>query len=80
MLKTDGANAKKKAGKACQAPKTWSDLKGNKNYFELAGGASYQGFKLQRVKLQQVYEGNPGEVRVNEGWSYQESTVPTFLL
>ena len=27
------------------------DLRGNKNYFELAGGSSYRGFKLQRVKL-----------------------------
>ena len=46
----------------CHALKTWfelsrvklyrNELKGNKNYFELAGGASYQGFELRRVKLQ----------------------------
>ena len=46
----------------CQALKTWfelsrvtlyrNDLKGNKNYFELAGGSCNQGFKLLRVKLQ----------------------------
>ena len=46
----------------CQLHKTWfkllrvklyrNDLKGNKNYFELAGGSSYLGFKLLRVKLQ----------------------------
>ena len=29
-----------------------NDLKGNKNYFELAGGWSYRGFELPRVKLQ----------------------------
>ena len=29
-----------------------NDLKGNKNYFELTGGLSYQGFELTRVKLQ----------------------------
>ena len=27
------------------------DLRGNKNYFELAGGWSYRGFELPRVKL-----------------------------
>jgi len=27
-------------------------LRGNKNHFELAGGLSYQGFELPRVKLQ----------------------------
>ena len=26
-----------------------NDLKGNKNYFELAGGLSYRGFELPRV-------------------------------
>ena len=46
----------------CHALKTWfelsrvklyrNELKGNKNYFELAGGSSYQGFDLRRVKLQ----------------------------
>ena len=29
-----------------------NELKGNKNYFELAGGSSYRGFELPRVKLQ----------------------------
>ena len=29
-----------------------NDLKGNENWFELAGGSSYRGFKLPRVKLQ----------------------------
>ena len=29
-----------------------NELKGNKNYFELARGSSYRGFKLPRVKLQ----------------------------
>ena len=32
------------------------------SYLELAGGSSYHGFKLPRVKLQLnlLYEGNPG--------------------
>ena len=30
------------------------------SYLELAGGSSYHGFKLPRVKLQQMDEGNPG--------------------
>ena len=38
------------------------DLKGNKDYFELVGGSTYQGFELPRVKLQYMYEGNPGEI------------------
>ena len=29
-----------------------NDLNRNKNYFELAGGLSYRGFELPRVKLQ----------------------------
>ena len=28
-----------------------NDLRGKKNYFELAGGLSYRGFELLRVKL-----------------------------
>ena len=28
-----------------------NDLKGNKDYFELAGGSSYQGFELPRVTV-----------------------------
>ena len=39
-----------------------NNLKGNKNYFELAGGLSYQGLELLRVKLQWMYEGNPVEI------------------
>ena len=45
----------------CQARKAWfelsrvnsyrNDLKGNKHYFELAGGSSYRGFELPSVKL-----------------------------
>ena len=45
----------------CQALKAWfglsrmnlyrNDLRGNKNYFELARGLSYRGFELLRVKL-----------------------------
>ena len=29
-----------------------NELRGNKNYFEIAGGSSYRGFELPRVKLQ----------------------------
>ena len=29
-----------------------NDLRGNTNYFELAGGSRYRGFELPRVKLQ----------------------------
>ena len=56
----------------CHALITWlelsreklyrNDLKGNKNYFELAGGSSYRGFEFPRVKLRLIYEGNPGEI------------------
>ena len=45
-----------------RANKTWfelsrvklyrNDLKGNKKYFELAGGSNYPGFELSKVKLQ----------------------------
>ena len=31
-------------------------------YFNLAGGLSYQGLAFLRVKLQENYEGNPGEI------------------
>ena len=57
-----------------------NDLKGNKNYFELAEGSNYRGFELPRVKLQWLYEGNPGEIDfgssqrevwVSEDLSYQ---------
>ena len=52
------------------------------NWFELAGGSSYRGFELPRVKLQLMYDGNlveidfgssKREVRVSEGSSYRES-------
>ena len=39
-----------------------NDLKGNENWFELAGGSSYRGFELPRVKLQYMYDANPGEI------------------
>ena len=37
-------------------------LRRNKNYFELAGGSSYRGFELPRVKLKDMYDGNPKEI------------------
>ena len=58
-----------------------SDLKGNKNYFNLAGVSSYRGFELPRINYS---KGNLGEidsgssqhkVRVSEVSSYLESTV-----
>ena len=74
----------------CHVLKTWFELsrvklyrnnqKGNKNYFDLAGGSSYRGFKLQRIKFRE----NPREinfglslhkVRISEGLSYWESAV-----
>ena len=39
-----------------------NDLRENKNYFELEGGSCYLGFELPRVKLQQMYEENPGKI------------------
>ena len=60
--------------------KTWSELsrvksyrnylKGNKNFFKLAGG--YQGYS----KCMEEIKGKSILVRVSEGSSYQESTVP----
>ena len=44
--------------------------KGNENCFELAGGSGYRGFELPRVKLQLMYDGNPGEI--NFGLSKRE--------
>ena len=38
-----------------------NDLRRNKN-FKLAGDLSYRGFELPRVKLQSMYDGNPGEI------------------
>ena len=53
---------------ACRALKAWfessrinlygSDLKGNKNYFELAGGSSYRGYNNRKC----MKEINPGEI------------------
>ena len=39
-----------------------NDLRGNKNYFELAGDSSYRGLELPREKLRLMYDGNPGEM------------------
>ena len=36
-----------------------NELKGNKNYFELAGGSSYRGFELSRVRVAE------GKITVN---------------
>ena len=53
----------------------------------VGGSSSFRGFELLRVKLEQMYDGNPREVdfgscwhevRVSEGSSYQESTVFTI--
>ena len=54
------------------------------NMVRVSGSSSYPGFELPSVKLQWMYDGNPGEidfgssyreVRVSEGSSYGESTV-----
>ena len=54
------------------------DLKGNKNYFELAEDSSYRGFELPRLndsKCMNEIQGKSILVRVSrEGSSYQEST------
>ena len=60
-----------------------NDLRGNENWFELAGVRVIMGFELPRVKLQWMYNGNPGEI--DFGWvnarfklvriCYRESTV-----
>ena len=39
-----------------------NDLRRNKHYFELAEGSSYRGFELPKVKLEEMYEGNPREI------------------
>ena len=48
-----------------------NDLKGNENWLELAGDSSYRGFELPRVKLQYMYDENPGEI--DFGSSYLET-------
>ena len=74
----------------CHVLNTWFELsrvklyrnnqKGNKNCFELAGGSSYRGFELQRIKFRE----NPREinfglswrkVQISEGSSFWESAV-----
>ena len=52
-----------------------SDLKGNKNYFELAGVSSYRGFELPRINYSKGNQGKWILVRVSEGSSYLDSTV-----
>ena len=60
-----------------------NDLKGNKNYFWLAGGS--EGFELPRVNgkisvnVWRKSRGNPTLVRVSEGSSYRESIVKSPL-
>ena len=49
-----------------------TELKGNKNYFEIAGGSSYRWFELPRVKLQQMKSrGNRLWLELARGWSYR---------
>ena len=43
-----------------------NDLRGNENWFELAGVRVIVGFELPRVKLQCMYNENPGEI--DFGW------------
>ena len=54
-------------------------MKGNKNYFELVGGLSYQGFELLSEKYSKCMKEIKGifilEVSVSEGLSYWERTV-----
>ena len=49
-----------------------NDLRGNKNYFELAGGSSYLGFESPRVnysKYMKEIQGKSILVRASEGSS-----------
>ena len=68
----------------CHALTTWfelsiegkisykTELKGNKNYFEIAGGSSYRWFELPRVKLQQMKSrGNRLWFELARGCSYR---------
>ena len=57
---------------------------GKQKLVQVSGSLSYRGFELLRVKLQWMYDRNPGEidfglsereVQVSEGSSYQESTA-----
>ena len=55
-----------------------NDLKGNKNYFELAGGSTERGFELRvqnYSKCKKEIQGKSTLVRVSEGSSYRESTL-----
>ena len=54
-----------------------NDLKGNKNYFELAGASSYRGFKLTRVNYSKCMKENQGKstlVRVSETCSRRSAS------
>ena len=56
---------------------------GKRKLVRVSGSSSYGGFELPRVKLQLMYDGNPGKsilVRVSEGSSYRESTVSCSLI
>ena len=82
----------------CHALKTWfklsrvksvyrNDLKGNKNYFEFAGGSGYRAFELpegkitgNEVNLSKKSRGNWFWFELARGWvsegsGYRESTV-----
>ena len=54
-----------------------NDLKGNKNYFELAGASSCRGFKLTRVNYSKCMKENQGKstlVRVSETCSRRSAS------
>ena len=84
----------------CHALKTWfkllrvksvyrNDLKGNKNYFEFAGGSGYRAFELpegkitgnhEYINLSKKFRGNRFWFELARGWvsegsGYRESTV-----
>ena len=50
---------------------------GKRKLVRVSGSSSYRGFELPRVKLQWMYDGNPGEI--DFGSSYRESTVSEHL-
>ena len=51
-----------------------NDLKRKKNYFELAGGSSYRGFELSRVKItvQSTPDDSTLQGKSKKGSSYRE--------
>ena len=55
-----------------------NDLKGNKNYFELAAASSYQGFELPRVNYSKCMKEN-GK-RGNLLWFELAKPVPGFRI